>query len=113
MNEKKILIAMSGGVDSAVAALLISEQTQKSAGVTMKLWADNERFGDGFDVAPDQNCLDAKKICDRLGIDHYSVALGDSFCKCVVNNFIDEYIAGRTPNPCVECNKSIDRKSVV
>ena len=98
---------MSGGVDSAVAALLISKQGYECAGVTMKLWTDGEVFGDTFDTCPDQNCLDAKQICERLGIDHYSVALGESFRDSVVNRFIDEYIAGRTPNPCVECNKKI------
>lgn len=98
---------MSGGVDSAVAALLISSEGYKSAGVTMKLWTDGQPFGDAFDVSPDENCLDAKLICDRLGIEHFSVSLGESFRSCVVGNFIDEYVAGRTPNPCVECNKSI------
>lgn len=98
---------MSGGVDSAVAALLISKQGYEGAGITMKLWADGESLGESFDTTPDENCLDAKKICDRLGIPHFSVAFGDSFNNCVVRRFIDEYIAGRTPNPCVECNKSI------
>lgn len=107
MSNKKILVAMSGGVDSAVAALLVSSKYTDTAGITMKLWSDTEHFGDGFDVSPDQNCLDARLICDRLGIPHYSVSLGDSFKACVVDKFIDEYIAGRTPNPCVECNKSI------
>ncbi|MBR6680701.1 MAG: tRNA 2-thiouridine(34) synthase MnmA [Clostridia bacterium] len=107
MSNKKILVAMSGGVDSAVAALIVSSSHKSVAGITMKLWSDSERFCDSFDASPDQNCLDAKQICDRLSIPHYSISLGDSFRECVVSRFIDEYIAGRTPNPCVECNKSI------
>ena len=107
MNNKKVLIAMSGGVDSAVAALLIADAGYTGAGITMKLWENGMTVGESFDAQPDQNCLDAKKICDRLGIPHFSIELGNSFNECVVKKFIDEYVAGKTPNPCVECNKSI------
>jgi len=107
MDNKSVLVAMSGGVDSAVAALIISQSHENCAGITMKLWSDSEALHDGFDVSPDENCSDAKKICDTLGIEHFCVSMGESFRDCVVKPFIDDYVAGRTPNPCVICNKNI------
>ena len=98
---------MSGGVDSAVAALLVSRSGAECAGITMRLWEDSKKLPDALDVAPDFNCAEAKAICDTLGIPHYSVSLGESFCTGVVDHFSAEYVAGRTPNPCVECNKKI------
>ena len=73
----------------------------------MRLWADGEKITDSDDIIPDKNCADAKLICDRLGIPHKAIALGDSFRKNVVDKFISDYVCGLTPNPCVECNKHI------
>lgn len=108
MNEKNVLIAMSGGVDSAVAAWLLQKDGYDVAGITMRLWSESERlFDDLSDTSSDENIADAKKIADTLGIPHFSVALGESFYREVVSSFISDYIAGRTPNPCVTCNKTI------
>lgn len=98
--KDKILVAMSGGVDSAVAALLLKNSGYGICGVTMKLLT-----GDG--TVPDINCRDAKAIADMLGFVHYSVSLHDDFEKCVIQRFLDDYANGLTPNPCVECNKKI------
>ena len=106
-STNKIMIAMSGGVDSAVAALLLKEAGYEVGGITMKLWSETERVSDEENPAPDENITEAKKIADMLGIPHYSVALGESFRSCVIDKFIDAYIHGKTPNPCVECNKSL------
>lgn len=108
MKNKKILVAMSGGVDSAVAALLLKQQGYETAGVTMQLWSNTHSVPD--DDSPcelDENCLDAKKVADSLGIPHYSVSYGDTFRKCVIERFISEYAQAKTPNPCVFCNKYI------
>ncbi len=105
--NKKVLVAMSGGVDSAVAALLIKEKGYTLGGITMKVWSDNEALHDDTTLSPDVNCTDAKNIADALGIPHHISSYGDSFRKHVVDKFLSEYKSGNTPNPCVECNRYI------
>ena len=105
--NKKVLIAMSGGVDSTVAAHIIKEKGFTAEGITMRLWSDTESVTDSMSTLPDRNCIDAKKTAEQLNIPHRSVALGSSFRQNVVSTFIDQYISGATPNPCVECNKYI------
>lgn len=110
MNQetiKKVLVAMSGGVDSAVCAYFIQKQGFLTEGVTMRLWSDSETVADSDSPIDDQNCLDAKTVAKQLGIPHRSVAFGDTFRKTVIDRFIDDYAKGLTANPCVECNKSI------
>ncbi len=106
MLTKKVLIGMSGGVDSAVAALLLKDKYDVT-GLTMRLWAGAEALPDSELCPPDENAVEAKKIADILGIEHITLALGESFRENVVNDFICQYRAGRTPNPCVECNRTI------
>ena len=105
-NKEKVLIAMSGGVDSAVCAYLIKESGNTAEGVTMRLGGCNTHE-DTCHALPDQNCIDAKGTADALGIPHRCISLGKSFKEAVVDKFISDYINGFTPNPCVECNKSI------
>ena len=107
MDKKRVLVAMSGGVDSTVCAHLIKASGAYTEGVTMKLWADNERVCDDPCPVPDTNCTDALHACQKLGIKHNSIAYGDRFRKNVVDRFISDYIKGLTPNPCVECNRHI------
>ncbi len=104
--KNKALIAMSGGVDSAVAALLLKNDYELT-GITMRLWDGTNGVPEGMNVPRDENCADAAKIADQLGFSHLSVGLGNSFRDEVISNFIDEYKRGRTPNPCVECNKKL------
>jgi tRNA-specific 2-thiouridylase len=98
-----VLVAMSGGVDSSVAAALLVEQGYDVVGATMKLFC----YGD--DV-PDRPCCsldsinDARRVCERLGVPHYVLNLEDRFGHDVVRDFVDEYARGRTPIPCVRCN---------
>jgi len=108
MKDTKIMVAMSGGVDSAVAALLVRDEGHPTAGITMQLWHDNERLPD--DLTPttfDENAREARAIADRLGIPHVTVSLGDTFIRQVIEPFISTYVAGKTPNPCVVCNREI------
>ena len=100
----KTLIGMSGGVDSAVTAALVSRENA-AAGITLQLY-------DGNDTAMiekfNREARDAADVCEKLGIDHSVLELKDLFKKYVIDHFINEYIAGRTPNPCIQCN--INRK---
>ena len=101
--KERVLVAMSGGVDSSVAAALLVEQGYDVVGATMKLFC----YGD--DV-PDRPCCsldsinDARRVCQQLGIPHYVLNLESAFGRDVVGNFVDEYARGRTPIPCVRCN---------
>lgn len=94
---KKVLVGMSGGVDSSVAALILKNKGYEVIGATMVLF-DNECFSN-------DTCNDAKKVCDKLGIKHYVIDLKDIFKKCVIDDFVENYKNGFTPNPCVCCNK--------
>lgn len=89
--KKKVLLGMSGGVDSSVSAVLLQEQGYEVIGCTMRLCG--------------QEISDAKKVCQQLGIPHYTIDCQKEFEKKVVDKFIQEYEEARTPNPCVECNK--------
>ena len=100
---ERVLVAMSGGVDSSVAAALLVEQGCDVVGVTMKL------HNEGSDV-PDRPCCsldstsDARRVCEKLGVPHYVVNLVDKFGHDVLDDFVREYARGRTPIPCVRCN---------
>jgi tRNA-specific 2-thiouridylase len=103
MKRQRVLAAMSGGVDSSVAAALLVRAGYDVVGVTMKL------FNDGGDL-PDRPCCsldsvnDARRVAESLGIPHYVLNLQDAFGRDVVADFVAEYSAGRTPIPCVRCN---------
>jgi tRNA-uridine 2-sulfurtransferase len=103
MRRERVLVAMSGGVDSSVAAALLVEQGYDVVGVTMKLFC----YGD---EVPDRPCCsldsinDARRVCVQLGVPHYVVNLESSFGRDVVDDFVHEYERGRTPIPCVRCN---------
>jgi tRNA-uridine 2-sulfurtransferase len=103
MTGKRVLVAMSGGVDSSVAAALLHEQGYEVIGATMKLFCHGEDL-------PDRPCCsldsvnDARRVCQSLGVPHYVLNLESAFGRDVVQDFVDEYSRGRTPIPCVRCN---------
>lgn len=96
MPAKSVIVAMSGGVDSAVAAFLLKEQGYSAAGATFLLW-------DG----PSGGVADARAVCEKLGIQHYVFDFREQFRDGVMEYFAAEYRRGRTPNPCVACNRRI------
>lgn len=104
----KIIVGMSGGVDSAVAAYLLKVAGHDVSGVTLRVWMS----GDG----KDSRCCeidDAKKVSYMIGIPYYVENCVADFKKCVINPFINDYISGLTPNPCVECNRYIKWKKML
>ncbi len=102
----RVAVAMSGGVDSAVAALLERERGAEVVGVTVKLWADPETDGAKACCSPEA-VLGARGLAHSLGIPHFTLDLEEEFRRRVVGRFIDGYTAGRTPNPCVLCNGEV------
>ncbi|MDD5066142.1 MAG: tRNA 2-thiouridine(34) synthase MnmA [bacterium] len=98
---KKVVLGMSGGIDSSFAAYLLKKEGYDVTGFTLKLWDDGSRCCDLTDIDR------ARAFCHFLGIPHYVIDLRKEFRSMVVDYFMDEYLNGRTPNPCVVCNKEI------
>ncbi|MCI7766754.1 MAG: tRNA 2-thiouridine(34) synthase MnmA [Oscillospiraceae bacterium] len=107
MVKKKVLVGMSGGVDSSAAAALLSEQGYEVCGCTLRMY-DNSVLGEDY---REGGCCsladvdDAKSVCRKLGIDHIVLNFTEEFGRKVMGPFADSYISGETPNPCIECNK--------
>jgi tRNA-uridine 2-sulfurtransferase len=104
--SERVAVAMSGGVDSAVAALLERERGAEVVGVTVKLWADPETDGTKACCSPEA-VLGARGLAHSLGIPHFTLDLEEEFRRRVVGRFVDGYAAGKTPNPCVLCNGEV------
>ena len=101
---RRIVVAMSGGVDSSVVAALAHATGAETIGVTLQLYDHGEAIGRAGSCCAGRDIRDARAVCDRLGIAHYVFDHETSFREQVVDKFADEYLAGRTPIPCVQCN---------
>lgn len=105
----KVLLGMSGGIDSTVSAMLLLEQGYEVVGVTFRTYDSMKESC----IAKEKGCctiesiMEAKHNAEKMGFEHHIVDFRETFHRCVIQNFIDEYMAGRTPNPCVLCNSTI------
>lgn len=101
--NRKVLVGMSGGIDSSAVCLMLKEQGYEVIGITMRVWDLPQHFSQPGQELPN-HVLEARELAQRIGIEHYVADERASFKNVVVRNFIDEYLSGRTPNPCVMCN---------
>jgi tRNA-uridine 2-sulfurtransferase len=114
VSRGKILVAMSGGIDSTVVAVMLHQQGYEVIGMTMKTWD----YASSGGSKKETGCCnldsinDARAISVELGFPHYIIDIREEFGDAVINDFVDEYIAGRTPNPCVLCNTHIKWKAL-
>ncbi len=105
-NGTMVLCAMSGGVDSSVAAALLVEQGYRVVGATMKTFCYSGTPAHARSCCGLEGIADARRVCERLGIPHYVFDMEEAFTRDVIDDFVAEYLAGRTPNPCVRCNSN-------
>ena len=103
-DARRIVVAMSGGVDSSVVAALAVQTGAEVIGVTLQLYDHGEAVGRAGSCCAGRDIRDARAVCDRLGIAHYVFDHETRFREAVIDRFADEYLAGRTPIPCVQCN---------
>ena len=106
-KETKVVVAMSGGVDSSVVAALMKEEGYDVTGITLKLYDDSKTSKEGRQCCAGQDILDAKRVSEHLNINHKILFYQKKFKEEVIDSFIDSYVAGETPIPCVQCNQTV------
>lgn len=102
-KQHRVLVGMSGGIDSSAVCIMLQEQGYEVVGVTMRTWDIPSHFSSPSQEQPDE-VMEAQALAARLGIEHHVADVREEFRKVIVQYFIDEYMHGRTPNPCVMCN---------
>ncbi len=111
-SETTVVVAMSGGVDSSTVAGMMRKEGYKVIGITLKLYNDGKEVAASKQCCSGQDIMDAKRVAQKLDIEHKILYYQDKFKQGVIDNFIDSYLRGETPIPCVQCNKTVKFKDL-
>ena len=106
-KDTKVVVALSGGVDSSTVAGLMKKEGYNVVGITLKLYDDAKPSKESRQCCAGQDVLDAKRVSQQLNIDHKILYFQKRFKKDVIESFVDSYVAGETPIPCVQCNQTV------
>ncbi len=106
-KDTKVIVAMSGGVDSSTVAGLMKKEGYKVVGITLKLYDDSKQVAKSKQCCSGQDIMDAKRVANKLDIDHKILYYQNKFKAGVIDNFVESYLKGETPIPCVQCNKTV------
>ena len=112
-KDTTLVVAMSGGVDSSTVAGMMKEQGYNVIGITLKLYDDTKEISKYKQCCACQDILDAKRVADRLGIEHKMLYYQNKFKSGVIDDFVDSYIKGKTPSPCIQWNKTVKFKDLI
>ena len=106
-KDTKIVVAMSGGVDSSTVAGMMKKEGFNVIGITLKLYDDSKESAHSKQCCAGQDIMDAKRVADKLNIEHKILYYQSKFKEGVIDNFVDSYLKGETPVPCIQCNKTV------
>ena len=111
-SDTTVVVAMSGGVDSSTVAGIMKKEGYNVVGITLKLYDDNKEVSSSKQCCSGQDIMDAKRVAHKLGIEHKILYYQDKFKQGVIDNFVDSYLKGETPIPCVQCNQTVKFKDL-
>ena len=111
-QDTTVVVAMSGGVDSSTVAGIMKNEGYKVIGITLKLYDDRKEVAASKQCCSGQDIMDAKRVAHKLGIEHKILYYQDKFKQGVIDNFVDSYLSGETPIPCVQCNQTVKFKDL-
>ena len=111
-KDTTVVVAMSGGVDSSTVAGIMKRDGYKVIGITLKLYDDTKEVSKSKQCCAGQDIMDAKRVADKLGIEHKILYYQDKFKQGVIDNFVESYLKGETPIPCVQCNQTVKFKDL-
>ena len=112
-KDTLIVVAMSGGVDSSTVAAMMKNQGYRVIGITLKLYDDSKQISKSKQCCAGQDIMDAKRVADKLKVEHRILYYQNKFKEGVIDNFVDSYLKGETPIPCVQCNKTVKFKDLL
>ena len=111
-KDTKVVVAMSGGVDSSTVAGIMKKEGYKVIGITLKLYDDGKEVSASKQCCSGQDIMDAKRVASKLDIEHKILYFQNKFKQGVIDNFVDSYLKGETPIPCVQCNQTVKFKDL-